>query len=95
MFKMTADALESGAFIFSKQVFFPAMGAATLCGLAALSWVIALQFIPLNRAYPFMALGFLLVPAAGWLFFGEQISIPYLIGLVLIVAGVILTTISR
>lgn len=54
-------------------------------------WVWLLQSVPLSTAYPFAALGFVLVPVASVFLFGETISITYCIGCLLIVAGVVLT----
>jgi drug/metabolite transporter (DMT)-like permease len=56
---------------------------------ATLLWVRILTTIPLSRAYPFVALAFVLVPAAGYLFFNESITPKYAFGTALIVAGVI------
>lgn len=66
----------------------PALWAAVvLYGGATLLWIYLLQTIPLSRAYPFAALGFVLVPAAGVLFFQEQVSGLYAAGAILIVVG--------
>jgi drug/metabolite transporter (DMT)-like permease len=48
-----------------------------------------LTVVPLSRAYPFVALAFVLVPAAGYLLFHEPVNTRYAIGTALIVAGVI------
>jgi multidrug transporter EmrE-like cation transporter len=50
---------------------------------------------PLSVAYPFMALSFLLVPAAASVLFGESISAGQYAGMATIVAGVALTAILR
>lgn len=55
---------------------------------ATLLWVRILTTVPLSRAYPFVALAFVLVPAAGYVFFDEPISIRYALGTALIVIGV-------
>jgi drug/metabolite transporter (DMT)-like permease len=56
---------------------------------ATLLWVRILTTVPLSRAYPFAALAFVLVPAAGYLFFHEPITIRYALGTALIVIGVV------
>ena len=56
---------------------------------ATLLWVRILTTIPLSRAYPFVALAFVLVPAAGYLFFDEPVNAKYALGTALIIAGVI------
>ena len=55
---------------------------------ATLLWVRILTTVPLSRAYPFVALAFVLVPAAGYLFFNESITLRYATGTALIVIGV-------
>ena len=59
-----------------------------LYAAATLLWVRILTTIPLSRAYPFMALAFVIVPAAGYFLFSESITVRYAIGTALIVAGV-------
>lgn len=69
------------------------MGAAfSIYILATLLWVNVLKTVPLSRAYMFMSLSFVLVPVAGILLFGEQISLPYIIGSVLVVVGLLLAS---
>lgn len=63
-----------------------------LYGCATLLWIWLLQSIPLSRAYPFVALGFVIVPVMAALFFGERLTFTYGIGTVLIVAGVMVTS---
>jgi drug/metabolite transporter (DMT)-like permease len=67
----------------------PTMWAAVaLYAGATLLWVRILTTVPLSRAYPFVALAFVLVPAAGYVFFHEPITIRYALGTALILAGV-------
>ena len=67
----------------------PTMWAAVaLYAGATLVWVRILTTVPLSRAYPFAALAFVLVPAAGYLFFHESITLRYALGTALIVIGV-------
>jgi multidrug transporter EmrE-like cation transporter len=63
--------------------------ALALYGAATLLWVRILTTVPLSRAYPFMALAFVLVPAAGYVFFNESITVRYVVGTALIIAGVV------
>lgn len=55
--------------------------------LASLCWMLALGKLELGRAYPFMALNFLLVSLAAVPLFGETMSSSKLVGLALIVIG--------
>ncbi|MBI3154574.1 MAG: EamA family transporter [Burkholderiales bacterium] len=66
------------------------VAAAVLYVGLSLLWVWMLSFIPLSRAYPFVALSILLTPLWGHLLFGEALGKDYLLGLVLIVAGLLL-----
>jgi len=68
----------------------PAMWMAfVLYCVATLLWVRILAEVPLGRAYPFMALAFIVVPAGGYLFFNEAVTLQQVLGTVLIIIGVI------
>ena len=71
------------------------ISALALYGAATFLWLWLLQKIPLTTAYPFAALAFVLVPLGGWLFFDESVNIKYIGGVSLILAGVLLTSLSR
>ena len=58
--------------------------------LASLSWMAAMSKFPLSYAYPFMSLAFVLVLAFSSLFFQESVTLPKVIGMALIVAGIII-----
>jgi len=59
--------------------------------VATALWVWILRSTPLSTAYPFAALGFVIVPLAAHYFFGENIDYRYVLGIVLIVTGIVLT----
>jgi drug/metabolite transporter (DMT)-like permease len=63
-----------------------------LYGLSTILWVFVLQTMPLSRAYPFVALSMIIVPAMGILVFKEAFSPSLLIGGVLIVCGLLIIT---
>lgn len=65
--------------------------AIVLYGGTTLAWIWVLSRADLGRVYPLMALAFVLVPLAGFLMLNERYSLPYVLGLVLIVAGIALT----
>lgn len=54
-------------------------------------WVWALRYIEISKAYPFFALGFVFVPLLGAWMFGEVLTFRYGLGVLLIVAGVVMT----
>jgi drug/metabolite transporter (DMT)-like permease len=58
----------------------------------AVFWVWLLSFIPLSRAYPFVALAFALTPLLGGMLFGEVISWRLIVGILFILCGLFLVT---
>lgn len=57
---------------------------------ASLCWMLALGHLELSRAYPFMALNFLLVSLLAAPLFGEVLTAPKIIGLVFVVVGLVI-----
>ncbi len=55
-------------------------------------WLWLLRLIPLNRAYPFMALAFLFVPLLGAVFLGEKLEYKTIAGGLIILLGVYIST---
>ena len=64
--------------------------ALVIYGSATLFWMWLLRSVPLNQAYPFMALAFVIVPLLSSLFLGEKVDARYLVGVALIMAGLII-----
>jgi drug/metabolite transporter (DMT)-like permease len=62
---------------------------------ATVVWIYALTRVPLSIAYPFTALSMIVVPAASYFTFGDQVGIRFWLGATLIVAGIILTQIDH
>lgn len=60
--------------------------------LASVFWMAVLTRFQLSYAYPFVALTFVFVVAAGGLIFGEPITVPKIAGLALIVGGIMLAS---
>jgi drug/metabolite transporter (DMT)-like permease len=58
--------------------------------ILALLWMWVLSFTPLSRAYPFVALAFVLTPVLGGLLFGEALSVRLLAGIAAILCGLLL-----
>lgn len=56
--------------------------------LAALAWMAAMTKFQLSHAYPFMSLAFVLVLVLSGLFFNEALTWQKIAGMVLIVAGI-------
>ena len=66
------------------------IAAFAIYGTATFIWVTILRTMPLSTAYPFIALGFILVPLAGGFFFGEHLSPMQWVGAGMIVVGIFL-----
>ncbi|WP_201316267.1 EamA family transporter [Dyella sp. EPa41] len=60
--------------------------------LASLCWMTAVSRLQLSKAYPFMALNFVLVGIAAVPLFGELFTWPKALGLVLIVLGIVISS---
>ena len=60
-----------------------------LYAIATALWVWIFRTTPLSIAYPFVALGFILVPLAAHYFFGEPLTTWHVVGTVLIIAGLL------
>ena len=57
-------------------------------------WVWALRSMEISKAYPYFALGFVFVPLVSSWMFGEVLNLRYGFGVLLIIAGVIMTSTS-
>lgn len=78
-----------------KLAFSPTLWAAlVLYGSATIMWVLILRTVPLSLAYPFFALGFVLLPLFSWWLFGEKIGWTLVAGTGLIVCGVLVVTLG-
>lgn len=64
-------------------------------GLSAMVWLAALSRVPLSLAYPFNALGYLLILGTSVLFLHERVSPLTWAGTVLVVAGLIIVVVSQ
>lgn len=56
---------------------------------ASLCWMAAMSRLELSKAYPFMALNFLLVGVLAVPLFGETLTTPKIMGVVLVMAGLV------
>ena len=100
LFKRTADGASkvTGIEAVMRHILFDPWFIIALClyVAATILWIFALREMPLSRAYPFMALAFVLVPAGAVFFFGETVGLRYFFGLALVIAGIsIIATPSR
>jgi multidrug transporter EmrE-like cation transporter len=58
-----------------------------MCALAI--WLWALSRVDLSVAYPFLAIGYVLVSLASWVWFGEEITSLRILGMGIVVFGVL------
>jgi drug/metabolite transporter (DMT)-like permease len=70
----------------------PFLVALLLFGGFSVLWVWILSFMPLSRAYPFVAIAFAITPLLGGLLFGEPISARLVAGIIIILGGLFLVT---
>jgi drug/metabolite transporter (DMT)-like permease len=66
------------------------LGAVALYVALTVLWVWLLTFIPLSRAYPFVALAFAITPLLGGFIFAEPITGRLLAGITLLLGGLLL-----
>lgn len=93
LFKVAANALKAAGTFLDFTVWTAFGSALAVYSVATVLWMVILQDAPLSRAYPYMALSFVLVALASWFFFRESISAGQIAGLGLIVAGLVVTAI--
>ena len=91
LFKKSANILETLDAPWKIIFEWPFLGALAIYGITTLGWVWALQNTPLSRAYMIMALAFIIVPTLSHFIFDEPLTLRFVFGVVLIIAGVILT----
>ena len=89
LFKLSSSAMMESGGLFTLQTLSVLVPALALYGITTLAWVWALQRIELGKAYPFMALAFVIVPIASHFIFGEKFTTQYAIGVALIVSGIL------
>lgn len=83
--------LSEKLFFFLKLLLNPWVISSFVCAfLAALSWMAAMTKFPLSYAYPFVSLTFVLTVICASIFFNEAITVPKLVGMGAIVAGIII-----
>lgn len=89
LFKLSAASLARTGSLFALQTMAILGSAFVLYGLTTIAWVWVLQKIELGRAYPLMALAFVMVPIGSHFFLGERFNSQYFLGVVIIMIGII------
>ncbi|WP_326902116.1 hypothetical protein P8F81_07840 [Kosakonia cowanii] len=91
LFKLSSSALNKSGSLFSFETLVILVPALALYGITTLAWIWVLQKIELGKAYPFMALAFVLVPVGSHFLLGERFNLTYFFGVALIMVGIIIT----
>jgi drug/metabolite transporter (DMT)-like permease len=63
-------------------------------GAMTILWVWILMRVPLSRAYPFVALAFVLTPAFAFFIFKEPLNVWYFFGSALILLGLLVLVVK-
>ncbi|HCR3444599.1 EamA family transporter [Escherichia coli] len=90
LFKMTSSILQKTGSFFSIETLAYLLSALALYGITTIAWIWVLQKIDLGKAYPLMALAFILVPIGSFIFFNEKFAPQYFVGILFIMIGIIL-----
>lgn len=90
LFKLAAQAWSRAdgagdpiAFLLSPAL----IGALGVYGFSAFAWMFVLRSVPLSRAYVFALMGSAVVPLLAWAVFKEALTVRYLLGFALTLAG--------
>jgi drug/metabolite transporter (DMT)-like permease len=97
LFKMAAEtARERGGGFLLALVFEPKfIVAIILYGGLTILWTWILSKVPLSRAYPFVALAFVITPVLAHVLLGEPLPIAVIGGTVLVMLGLVVVIYAR
>lgn len=90
LFKLSAISLQRTGTFFDVKTILILGSAFALYGLTTIAWVWVLQKIELGKAYPLMALAFVLVPIGSHFILGERFQMQYVFGVIFIAFGIML-----
>jgi drug/metabolite transporter (DMT)-like permease len=90
LFKFLGTGIEQGLSLTSARAIGLAATSLAIYGVATVAWIYLLRFVPLTRAYPYMSLTFVIVPALSVMLIEERLSTNYFVGVALIVSGILL-----
>jgi drug/metabolite transporter (DMT)-like permease len=89
LFKRVSIEIQAAETWLDAGVFLYAAAAFAIYAGATLLWIHVLRAVDLSRAYPLMALSFVIVPIASSWLYGDRLSSVYFVGVILICAGVV------
>jgi multidrug transporter EmrE-like cation transporter len=85
----------AGAALIRKIVTSPwVVGGLVVYGLGVINWLLALSHLELSYAYPFASLGYIGIIIGSYFIFKERITLMRLGGIAVIIAGVLITSLS-
>ncbi|MEK9165819.1 MAG: EamA family transporter [Patescibacteria group bacterium] len=64
------------------------LGGIGFYGISAVFWIFALSKFNLNIAYPLLSASYIFIVLSSWIFLKEPVTLPQIIGIALISAGV-------
>ena len=64
-------------------------------GISAVAWLAALSRVPLSVAYPFNALGYVLILAASIVVLHERASVLTWVGTIMVVSGLVIVVLTK
>lgn len=91
LFKLSAASFKSAGTLYDVRGLTVLFGAFLLYGVTTIGWVWVLRNLELGRAYPLMALAYVIVPIMAYFMLGERFSSQYVLGIALIVAGIVVS----
>ena len=91
LFKMCANLLRQSGTVLDSEFIAALIAAIVLYGVTSMGWIFVLQKLELGRAYPLMAMAFVLVPIGSHFIFGEKFPPQYYYGVIMISLGVFIT----
>jgi drug/metabolite transporter (DMT)-like permease len=87
---LTSNAAAGDASLVARHLNGYLVAAFAVYVIATVAWVYVLKTVPLNVAYPFMALAFVVVPLVAHFFVGEPLAWNHLVGGLVIGAGILI-----
>jgi multidrug transporter EmrE-like cation transporter len=68
------------------------IGGLLIYGIGVLAWLAALSQLEISYVYPFASIGYVGIILGSWFFFKEKISPLRIVGIIIIITGVLITS---
>lgn len=86
LLKQAASGLNLGVWAAARR----GVPAVLLFSLSMLAWLPFLRARPVGQATPFGSLAYVLVMLGGWVFYGEQLRVVHVAGVLLVAVGLLM-----